>query len=76
MSDDYVHDLARALAKADDELMRLHVALALCTAEMDAARVFIMYVEARHPPGNEQEIEMLTKWLEACKKRREAERQP
>jgi len=73
MSDDYVADLARALAKADDELKRLYVDLALCKAEMDAARVFIMYVEARHPPGDEQQIYLLEQWLAACKRRRAAE---
>lgn len=71
MSDDYVEDLARALAKADDELKRLYVDLALCHAEMDAARLFILYTEAAYP-GDENQIELLTKWLTACKRRRAA----
>jgi hypothetical protein len=61
------------LGRLYSDLKQAQDMLALCKAELDAARVFIMYVEARYPPGNEQEIYLLEKWLEACKRRRAGE---
>ena len=63
----------------DSELGRLYSdlkhaqdMLKLCKAEMDAACVFILYTEAAYP-GDENQIELLIKWIEACQRRRAAE---
>ena len=61
---------ARALAAADVEMRRLHTALEAERRITDAARVYILYTEAAYP-GDENQIELLTKWLEACKRRGE-----
>jgi hypothetical protein len=59
-----------ALAQAQRAMEAERRARQLGDVEREAARIFIMYTEAKCP-GDEQQIELLTKWLEACKRRGE-----
>jgi hypothetical protein len=57
----------KALSGALDEAVG---ALLMERAVSERARVYILYTSGAYP-GDEQQIELLTKWLEACKKRGE-----
>jgi hypothetical protein len=79
-----IANLRRALALAEDEQRRLMAehkgllgaldeavgALLMERAVSDRARVYILYTQAAYP-GDEQQVELLTKWLEACRRRKE-----
>jgi hypothetical protein len=79
-----IANLRRALALAEGEMLRLRYenaaqrdaldqavgALLMERAVSERARVYIMYTSGAYP-GDEQQIDLLTKWLEACKRRKE-----
>ena len=79
-----IDNQARSLAAADVEMRRLYAeldasrtalddavgALLMERAVSERARVYMLYTEAAYP-GDEHQIEMLVKWIEACKKRGE-----
>jgi hypothetical protein len=78
-----IDNQARSLAAADVETRRLYAELKAASTALDEAvgallleravseraRVYIMYTAGAYP-GDEQQIDLLTKWLEACKQRK------
>ena len=63
-------DAQRELAQVQQALEAERRARQLGDVERERARVYILYTEAKCP-GDEHQIELLTKWLEACKRRGE-----
>jgi septal ring factor EnvC (AmiA/AmiB activator) len=59
-----------ALAQAERAIEAERRARQLGDVERERARVYILYTEALYP-GDDNQIELLTKWLEACKRRGE-----